>query len=131
MKTILIDAIDAFVVENSDGVFEIYKPLQDLLNKYDNDKIILTGANDEQYKAFGLDKMPYKVFTLKHNPEKSVPEYYRILLREFELNASDTIYFEHNPEAVSSAESAGIKTFYWDNEVRPIAELEEFFNNNL
>ena len=41
-----------------------------MLDEFPNTKIILTGANDEQFKKFGLDKMPYKVFTLKHDPEK-------------------------------------------------------------
>ena len=64
MKTILVDAVDCFV--SKDG--EIFKEMHDLLETYQNKKIILTGANDEQYKQFGLDKMPYDVFTLKHNP---------------------------------------------------------------
>lgn len=72
MKTILVDAVDAFVIEGK-GVFtEMY----DLLETYPNRKIILTGANDEQFKEFGLDTMPYEVFTLKHNPEKTDPKYY-------------------------------------------------------
>ena len=33
-------------------------------------KIILTGANDEQYKLFNLDKAPYMVFSWQHNQEK-------------------------------------------------------------
>jgi len=73
MKTILVDAVDGFVIEG-EGSFKIFKEMQDLLENFPNRKIILTGANDEQYKKFGLDKMPYEVFTLKHNPEKNRPE---------------------------------------------------------
>lgn len=65
MKTILVDAIDAFVIEEG-GEFKIFKKMQDLLETFPNRKIILTGANDEQFKEFGLDKMPWEVFTLKH-----------------------------------------------------------------
>ena len=79
MKTILVDAIDAFVIENEGG-FKIFKEMHDLLETFPNRKIILTGANDEQFKKFGLDKMPYEVFTLKHNPEKTDPKYYKIML---------------------------------------------------
>ena len=128
MKTILVDAVDAFVVETNEG-FKIYEPLQKMLDDFPNTKIILTGANDEQLKKFGLDKMPYEVFTLKHNPEKTNPEYYKKMLGYFNLKPEDVVYFEHNPEAVKSAQSVGIKTHYWDNEKKPLRELSIFLEN--
>ena len=130
MKTILVDAVYGLVVEGENG-FEVWKPLQELLEEFPNKKIILTGADDEQYKKFGLDNMPYEVFTLKHNPEKTDPEYYKIMLAHFNLSPEDVIYFEHSPEAVASAQSVGIKTFQWDDNTRPLAELKEFLKNNL
>ena len=75
MKTILVDAVNAFVIE-SEGSFKIFKEMQEILDNFKNRKIIITGANDEQLKKFCLDKMPYEVFTLKHNPEKTEPRYY-------------------------------------------------------
>lgn len=125
MKTILVDAVDAFVIETENG-FEIFQPMQKMLDEFPNTKIILTGANDEQFKKFGLDKMPYEVFTLKHDPEKTNPEYYNKMLAHFNLKPEDVVYFEHNPDAVKSAESVGIKTHYWDNEKRPLRELSIF-----
>lgn len=125
MKTILVDAVDAFVVETEEG-FKIYEPMQKMLDEFPNTKIILTGANDEQFKKFGLDTMPYEVFSLKHDPEKTDPEYYKKMLAHFNLKAEDVVYFEHNPDAVKSAESVGIKTHYWDNEKRPLRELGIF-----
>lgn len=128
MKTILVDAVDAFVVETESG-FEIFEPMQKMLDEFPNPKIILTGANDEQYKQFGLDRMPYEVFTLKHNPEKTNPEYYKKMLEHFNLKPEDVVYFEHNPEAVKSAQSVGIKTHFWDNEKRPLKELSIFLEH--
>ncbi len=81
MKTILVDAVDAFVIEG-EGIF---KELHDLLETYPNKKIVLTGANDEQYKEFGLDKVPYEVFTLKHNPEKTDSKYFELMLAKYGL----------------------------------------------
>ncbi len=130
MKTILVDAVDAFVVETENG-FEIFAPMQEVLDQFPNRKIILTGANDEQFKKFGLDKMPYEVFTLKHDPEKTDPEYYKKMLEHFDLQTDDVVYFEHKIEAVKSAESLGIKTYYWDNEKRPLRELQIFLENNV
>ncbi len=130
MKTILVDAVDAFVVE-SENNFKVFEEMKILLDQFSNRKIILTGANDEQFKNFGLDKMPYEVFTLKHNPEKTEPEYYKKMLEYFGLTAEDVIYFEHNPEAVKSSESVGIKTMFWDNEKRPLEDLKQFLEKNV
>lgn len=129
MKTILVDAINTFVIETENG-FEIFEPMRKILDEFPNRKIILTGANDEQLQKFGLDRMPYEVFTLKHNPEKTDPKYYETMLKNFNLSLDDVVYFEHNPDAVKSAQSVGIKTHFWDNEKRPLRELAIFLENN-
>ena len=46
MKTILVDAINCFVSNHG----EIFQEMFEMLEKYPNKKILLTGANDEQYK---------------------------------------------------------------------------------
>ena len=127
MKTILVDAVYTFVSDQG----EIFQEIYDLLEKYPNRKIILTGANDEQYKKFGLDRMPYEVFTLKHNPEKTDPEYFRILLKQFGLSAENVIYFEHNPDAVKSAESISIKSYHYDQDKKDLEVLKDFLYKNL
>jgi len=127
MKTILVDAVDAFVIEG-EGIF---KEMHDLLETYPNKKIILTGADDEQFKKFGLGKMPYEVFTLKHNPEKTDSEYYTTMLKHFDLNKEDVIYFEHDLMAVGSAKSAGINSYHYDNKEKDIEALKRFLDNDL
>ena len=130
MKTILVDAVDCFVIEK-DGTFQIFKEMQDLLENFPNKKIILTGANDEQSKKFGLDNMPWEVFSLKHNPEKTNPEYYKIMLQKFNLTPEDVIYFEHNLDAVKSAKSVGITTFYYDNDKKDLTALKTFIDEDI
>ena len=127
MKTILVDAINGFVLE--DG--SILEPMYKLLESYPNDKLVLTGANDEQFKKFKLDQVPYEVFTLKHNPEKTNPEYFNILLEEYGLTTDDVIYFEHNSEATKTAQSVGIKTYFYDHTKEDIVELKQFLDENL
>lgn len=127
MKTILVDAIDAFVLQ--DG--SIFKAMYDVLETYPHNKIILTGANDEQFKNFGLDKMPYPVFTLKHNPEKTDPNYFMKLLSQYDLQPTDVVYFEHNPEAVKSAETVGIKSYHYDSSKKDLDSLKKFLDENL
>ena len=127
MKTILVDAVDCFV--DKDGV--VFSKMFDLLETFSNRKILLTGANDEQFKQFSLDKMPYEVFTLKHNPEKTDPEYFRKMLDHFGFAADEVIYFEHNPEAVKSAESVGIKSYYYDPGKKDLEALKKFLSENI
>jgi len=127
MKTILVDAVDALVIEGQ-GIF---KEMYDLLETFPNRKIILTGANDEQFKEFGLDKMPYEVFTLKHNPEKTDPIYYKTMLEHFGLTKNGVIYFEHNPEAVKSAQSVGITSYHYDSSKKDLDTLKVFLDKSL
>lgn len=131
MKTILVDAIDGFVIKTNEGAFDIFAEMHTMLEGFPNRKIILTGANDEQFKKFGLDTMPYEVFTLKHDPEKTNPEYYKKMLAHFNLTPEDVVYFEHSPDAVKSARSVGIETYFWDSEKRPLKELALFLEQAI
>jgi len=126
MKTILVDAVYCFV--SPEG--KIFEEMFNLLETYPNQKIILTGANDEQFKKFGLDKMPYQVFTLKHNPEKADPKYYETMLSNFGLTKDDVVYFEHDQNAVKSAELVGIKTYLYDDSKKDLVELKKFLDAN-
>lgn len=126
-KTILVDAVDCFV--SPDG--QIFESMHSLLETYPNRKIILTGANDEQFKKFGLDKMPYEVFTLKHDPEKTDPKYYEKMLTHFGLSKDEVVYFEHNPKAVESAKSTGINAYFYDNDKKDLTKLREFLDSVL
>ncbi len=127
MKTMLVDAVDCFVSDTG----EIYKEMHELLETYPSRKIILTGANDEQFNKFGLDKMPYEVFTLKHSPEKINPSYYEKMLEHFGLNKDEVIYFEHNLEAVKNAQSVGINSYFFDYDKKDLTALKEFLDKNL
>lgn len=127
MKTILVDAVDAFVIVG-EGIF---KEMHDLLETFPNRKIIVTGANDEQFKEFGLDKMPYEVFTLKHKPEKTDPKYFELLLERYGLGKDDIVYFEHNSQAVKSAQSVGITSYHYDQNKQDLARLKFFLDENL
>ncbi|MEK6800353.1 MAG: hypothetical protein AABY10_02625 [Nanoarchaeota archaeon] len=127
MKIILVDAINTFVIKDK-GIFqEMYW----LLEKYSNKKIIITGANDEEMEKFGLNKLPYEVFTLNHNPEKTDPLYYEIMLKHFKLDTTEVVYFEHNELAVKSAKSVGIKTYHYDKDKKDLVALRDFIDKNI
>lgn len=127
MKTILVDAMHALVIKN-EGIFE---EMRDLLDSYPNRKIVLTNADDQEYKKFYLEEVPYEVFSLKHNPEKTDPRYFETMLDHFKLMKDDVVYFEHNPEAVQSASSVGIKSYQYDPEKKDLKALKAFLDNNI
>jgi FMN phosphatase YigB (HAD superfamily) len=127
MKTILVDAIDGLILK--DGT--IFEAMHQLLEQYPNPKLVLTGANDEQWQQFNLDASPYEVFTLKHDPEKTDPRYFEMLLERYDLKSDDVVYFEHNAEAAKTAESLGITTHFYDANVRDLDALKQFLEVNL
>lgn len=127
MKTILVDAIDTFGYVDGTINEEMHK----LLETFPNRKILTTGANDEEFVAWGLDNAPYEVFTLKHNPNKTDRKYFERFLEKYGLTSGDVIYFEHNPEAVKSAESVGIRSYYYDPGKKDLEGLKNFLMENL
>jgi len=125
MKTILVDAWNTFVDDKG-----VNKDIQSILDKYKNQKIILTNANEEEKIKFGIVNMPYPVFSLAHKPNKPDPEYFKKMLAHFNLSAENVIYFEHNEDAVNSAKSLGITTL-WLIKDSSLSILKEFLKNNL
>ncbi|KKR21730.1 MAG: hypothetical protein UT50_C0004G0033 [Candidatus Moranbacteria bacterium GW2011_GWA2_39_41] len=127
MKTILVDAVYTFV--SDEGV--IFQEMFDLLEKYSNKKIILTNASHDKFEQYSLNKMPYEVFTLEHNPDKIDPKYFELMSAYFGFDAKDVIYFENNEDAVKSAESVGIKTYHYDKDKKDLSNLKMFLDDNL
>jgi len=130
MKTILVDAAYCFTIEKGEK-FEIFQDLYNLLETYPNRKIVLTGANKEQREKYALNNLPYELFTLEHNPEKTDPKYFEIMLKNFNLSKEDVVYFEHNLESMKGAELVGIKTYFYDNDKKDLVRLKKFLDDNL
>ena len=126
MKTILVDAYKTFVFDG-----KIFEEMYTLLDKFPNPKIILTNANDEEIKNLGLVDLPYELYTLKHNPDKTDPEYFRTLLKDKNLKPEDCVYFEHTPEAVESAQTFGIVSYFYDDIQKDLESLQKFLEKNL
>lgn len=72
-----------------------------------------------------------KYFTLKHNPDKVDPAYFKTMLTHFGLSTDNVLYFEHNIDAVKSAESVGITSYYYDPMKRDTESLKGFLDKNL
>ena len=125
MKTILVDAWNTFVT--SDG---INQEMQQLLDTYNCPKIIVTNANADELITYGIVNMPYPVFSLAHNPNKTNSSYFEQLLSNYSLTNTEAVYFEHNEEASKAAQSLNIKTL-WLKKGGSLIELKQFLDNNL
>lgn len=126
MKTILVDAVHTFI-HKIDGLnMEMF----DLLESYWNRKIVLSWANEQQIIKFRLDKLPYEMFTMKHDPEKSDPLYYSSMLDHYWLQSQQTLYVEHNADAVRSAESVWIITLHYTIDSTDILKVRKFIDMN-
>lgn len=127
MKTILVDAIHTYY-----KVWEgVQWDLHDLLEWYPNDKIVVTGANDEQIRQFKLTNIPYPLFTLEHNPEKSSPLYFQTFSEIYGIDTNNLVYFDHDPTAVESARSIWIPSFQFNPLTRNLDELKDFLDQNI
>jgi FMN phosphatase YigB (HAD superfamily) len=131
MKTILVDAVHTTIIKDASGNFIQFKELFDLLATYTNPKLIVTNANDEQMVEFGLNNVPYQVFTMKHNPDKPDPIFFTTLLEQHGWQSADVIYFEHNPDAVASAKSVGITSYHYDKDTKDLVALKQFLDQNV
>jgi cAMP phosphodiesterase len=127
MKTILVDAVGTFVIK---GV-GVYQPMFDLLETYPNKKLILSNADDDELTPCSLVNLPYEMFTMKHNPDKGDPIFFKTMLKRYNLASNDVIYFEHKKDAVRSAESVGIKSYFYDANTKDLDRLKGFLDNNL
>lgn len=52
-------------------------------------------------------------------------------MQRYNLKCEDLIYFEHNQDAVLSAKSLGINSFYYDPVKKDLDELEIFINSSI
>lgn len=105
IQYILVDAWNTLVTE--DGV---NNQMLSLLNQYETRKVIVTNATEEEKIKLGIVEMPYPVFSLVHQPDKTDPIYFMRLLSYLSVTYEEVIYFDHHPKACEAAISLGIKT---------------------
>ena len=126
MKTILVDAWNTLITKEG-----VDPDMKGLLDQYPNPKIIVTNANAEEQLAFGMVNLPYPLYTMNHHPDKTDPYYFECLLNAFDLEPGDTLYFEHNADAVASSASTGINAYWFDKDLRDLDKLREFLESSL
>ncbi len=123
---ILVDAYNTLVTDEG-----IFMEMHILLEKFPNRKIILTNADEEKQRELGLVNLPYEMFTQSFNPLKTDLEYYKNFLKDYNLEAKDVIYFEHDEKAVESAKSMWINTFHYNKDTKDLESLEKFLRESI
>tara|TARA_X000001036_G_C20416662_1_gene699354 strand:- start:278 stop:655 length:378 start_codon:yes stop_codon:yes gene_type:complete len=118
MKIILVDAWNTFVKEK-----KIDNELYKILEAFSNKKIILTNASQNERKEYGIMQMPYNVFSLSHNPEKTDPKYFEILCSKYNFNPDDLLYIEHNKKAYKTATLFGIISFLYEGDNKSVEDF--------
>jgi FMN phosphatase YigB (HAD superfamily) len=124
IQYILVDAWNTLVTE--DG---INNQMLSLLNQYETRKVIVTNATEEEKIKLGIVEMPYPVFSLAHQPNKTDPIYFTRLLSYLSVTYKEVIYFDHNPKACEAAISLGIKTHFHSkgaNLIHLVAFLDKY-----
>lgn len=126
MKTILVDAYHSLFLEQG-----MDNQLLEILESFENPKIVLTNADNNQIIEFGINNSPYPIFTLKHNPNKTDGGYYEKMLEHISVDAENCIYIEHNKEAVEQAKKLGITTHHFNKDIRDLVDLKKFIETNI
>ena len=126
MKIILVDAWNTLITENG-----IYMEMYNMLEKFDEKKIILSNANKNEQLEFGMVNLPYDFFSLEHQPNKSNPKYFKLLIKKFDYNPNSLIYFDHDIAAIDSARSIGITSCYYNSKEKNVFEIQEFIQLNI
>ena len=128
IKAILVDAIHCLFDENRD----LNRKLFNLLKAYNVPLIIVTNANLNDSKNKSIVELSKKenieIFTLNKNPDKSNPDYFRELLKKYNLKAEEVIYFDHKKENVESAKKANIIATLYEGKIE---EIKKFIDEHL
>ncbi len=133
ISTILVDAIGCIVNENGD----INRELVNFLSLLNKKIIVVTNASkdDKRLNVLSqiniLDKIAGKkgveIFTLNKKPDKTNPDYFRQLLKKYNLVKEDIIYIDHSEENLNSARESGILSELYKNN----KQITEWIKNNM
>lgn len=127
MKTILVDAFNTLIIKD----MGLNQAMVALLDAYPNPKLVLTNATPEEQKTMGIDQSPYDLFSLSHAPNKTDPHFFVTMLAQHRLHVDEVVYFEHNKQAVQSAQSLGMVTYHYDHMQSDLAALKAFLDGHL
>ncbi len=128
-RLILVDGMHCVYNEN----FEVNKELLDIINDFNSHTILVVnkfrekGGNLVKSHSEGYDTN-WKAFSLEESEiKKDNQEYFKTLLKRFDLNQEEVMYFDHDRKNVETAKKLGILSrHYTDNK-----SIKKFIEDNL
>ncbi len=110
-RTILVDGMHCLYDEN----FKINKDLLIALNKIDAKKILVVNGYREKARET-ISAPNFDFFSLEEEGiKKDDPEFFKTLMKKYNLDVDDLIYFDHVEESVKNAENLGIVSSHYKN----------------
>ncbi|MFA5174056.1 MAG: alanine--tRNA ligase-related protein [Candidatus Pacearchaeota archaeon] len=128
-RLILVDGMNCIYDEK----FNINKELLDIINNLNTHCILVVNKFKEKGKNLiknyeSTKDTNWEAFSLEEKKiNKENPEYFKILLKNFNLTPQEVIYFDHNEKNVETAIKLGILSKHYTN----IESIKKFIEENL
>ncbi len=107
--------------------FKINEELLHILNSINVRKILIVNGYTEKAREL-LKNTNFEIFSLeKEGIKKENQDYFKKLMKEFNLSSEELLYFDHAEENINSAEKLGITSeLYKNNKI-----IKKFIEDNL
>ncbi len=128
-RLILVDGMHCLYDEN----FNLNKELLELINNFNTHTILVVNRFKEKggelVKNYDVSKdSNWEAFSLEEKGiKKTNPEYFKILMKKFNLVPEEIIYFDHDKKNVETAKSLCILSKHYTKN----SEISDFINSNL
>ena len=125
MKTILVDGMFCVYDEN----FNVNKELLHMIDSFRARKILVVNKFREKGKKLLENSSIKHSFSLEEeNINKDNKEYFLRLLKKFDINPKEIVYFDHDENNVKTAKSVGINSVAYS---RNNLLIKQFIIDNL
>ena len=135
MKTLLVDAVRTIITSDKEYTIDTWwlnKDLADYLTTLNNCRtIVVTNAPGSKLAKIQryLSDYDFEIYSLENNPWKTDPEFFKKLLQDKQIEASDCFYFDHKQENLEAAIMNGIEWVLYVNNEQVIPILQQKFSS--
>ena len=123
IRTILVDGLGCIYDED----FKINEKLANIINKFNAKKILVVSGSREKGRKASEEYLSDAFSLEEKGVKKDNPEFFRVLLKKYNLKPEEVVYFDHAEANIKSAESLRIKSKIYKDD----ASVEKFIQDNL
>lgn len=135
MKTLLVDAVRTIISSDKEYTIDTWwlnKDLADYLKTLNDCRIIVVtnalGLKLAKIQRY-LSDYSFEIYSLENNPWKTDPEYFKKLLWDKRIKASNCFYFDHKQENLYAAAANHIEWVLYLNNEQIIPILQQQFSS--